>query len=308
MKLRSREINIFSMSALDLFASAMGAFMLLSIMSMPFFPNTGDSPELVAEVAAQLEQARDELAAAQDELAAAQDEIASTQDQLEEAADRIVVLEQENSGLTDELSRISVPDLDIVIALDISASMGEQIEQLKGQIVDLASVLNQLSPSVGIGVVAFGDRFYDQPITAQDILPTTNLPAIENFVATLRTELGLGNGYNDDTPEALGAALNRAVALSWRPVSQRRYIIVVTDATAYPEEMASTFDLARRFNAATGVQQVVSTVFILDPDNTREAELYLQELAQNGGGEFVDSTSGQSILASILMAVVSVQI
>ena len=29
MKSRNRDINIFSMSALDLFASAMGAFMLL---------------------------------------------------------------------------------------------------------------------------------------------------------------------------------------------------------------------------------------------------------------------------------------
>lgn len=37
MKLRSREINVFSMSALDLFASALGAFILISIVLMPYF-------------------------------------------------------------------------------------------------------------------------------------------------------------------------------------------------------------------------------------------------------------------------------
>ncbi len=39
MKPRSREINIFSMSALDLFASALGAFILIAIILLPFFPN-----------------------------------------------------------------------------------------------------------------------------------------------------------------------------------------------------------------------------------------------------------------------------
>ena len=61
MKFRNREVNVFSMSALDLFASSMGAFMLLSVMALPFFPNTGDSPELVAEVKEQLEEANDKL-------------------------------------------------------------------------------------------------------------------------------------------------------------------------------------------------------------------------------------------------------
>ena len=37
------------MSALDLFASGMGAFILLAIMALPFFPNTGNAPEPVPE-------------------------------------------------------------------------------------------------------------------------------------------------------------------------------------------------------------------------------------------------------------------
>ncbi len=39
MKRLNREINIFSMSALDLFASAMGVFILIALILFPFFPN-----------------------------------------------------------------------------------------------------------------------------------------------------------------------------------------------------------------------------------------------------------------------------
>ena len=61
MKTRSREINIFSMSALDLFASALGAFILITVVLFPFFPNTGDSQERVDEVKARLEQSNAQL-------------------------------------------------------------------------------------------------------------------------------------------------------------------------------------------------------------------------------------------------------
>jgi exonuclease VII large subunit len=37
MKRKNREINIFSMSALDLFASAMGAFLLIAVMALPYY-------------------------------------------------------------------------------------------------------------------------------------------------------------------------------------------------------------------------------------------------------------------------------
>ena len=39
MKKRSREISIFSMSTIDLFASALGAFILITVVLLPFFPN-----------------------------------------------------------------------------------------------------------------------------------------------------------------------------------------------------------------------------------------------------------------------------
>ena len=59
MKKSNREINIFSMSTLDLFASAMGAFILITLVLFPYVLNTvdseeGDSEDREAEVKAEL--------------------------------------------------------------------------------------------------------------------------------------------------------------------------------------------------------------------------------------------------------------
>lgn len=53
MKKRSREINIFSISALDLFASALGAFILMSLIFMVFFTMTTREPQSSEELEAQ---------------------------------------------------------------------------------------------------------------------------------------------------------------------------------------------------------------------------------------------------------------
>ena len=270
MKLRSKEINIFSMSALDLFASALGAFMLLSIMTLPFFPNTGDSPEVAAEVRQKLEEARNDKAA-----------------------------------LSQELAKVKIPDLDIVIALDISGSMTGEIAQLKQQISDLANVLDSLAPSVGIGIIAFGDREHDTPLTVFDIESTARIDAIQAFVNSMHANMGLGGGDNPDMPEALYAALTRAIGLSWRSVSQRRYIILITDNPAYPERINAAYRKARAFSRSA--QQHVSTVLVGGTPlrSSPGTEQFLSELAKAGQGQFIDSRHGQSMLASIILAVVS---
>lgn len=45
MKRKNRSIEIFNVSALDLFASAMGAFLLLAILMFPYFPNESDEDD-----------------------------------------------------------------------------------------------------------------------------------------------------------------------------------------------------------------------------------------------------------------------
>ena len=63
MRKRSREINIFSVSALDLFASALGAFILMSFIFMVFFTMTSKDSGNVEAARAALQQCEAQLAA-----------------------------------------------------------------------------------------------------------------------------------------------------------------------------------------------------------------------------------------------------
>ena len=119
MKKRSREINIFSMSALDLFASALGAFILITVVLFPFFPNTGDSPERTAEVRAELDAEIASLQAAldaalsdapeiQSQLAAAVTQTASLQQELGACSTRIDAIEEEFDTCRQQLQQTFV--------------------------------------------------------------------------------------------------------------------------------------------------------------------------------------------------------
>ena len=99
MKKATREINIFSMSALDLFASALGAFILITVMLFPYFPNTGDSPERVAAVRARLQQAQQQLQQAQQELQQSQQQLQQAQQELQQSQQQLQQAQQAQQEL-----------------------------------------------------------------------------------------------------------------------------------------------------------------------------------------------------------------
>ena len=97
MKFRSREINVFSISALDLFASALGAFILISIVLMPYFLRT--DPDEVARLRKNLAQAQAAEAATQQRLAQAQAAAAETGERLQQCQRQEASCRQEVEGL-----------------------------------------------------------------------------------------------------------------------------------------------------------------------------------------------------------------
>jgi hypothetical protein len=107
MKRKNREINIFSMSALDLFASAMGAFVIIAVVMFPYFPNTGDSPERVANVRAELEgqiaEIQQELEDTRDALAACQAENAELEAALSQCENDLAACQEDMEGLRDAI-------------------------------------------------------------------------------------------------------------------------------------------------------------------------------------------------------------
>jgi len=94
MKKISREINIFSMSALDLFASALGAFILLGVLLLPYFPNTGDSQERVDEIRALLQEQMEENARQAEQIERQAEQIETLQQQLQETQEELEETQQ----------------------------------------------------------------------------------------------------------------------------------------------------------------------------------------------------------------------
>ena len=280
MKTRSREVNVFSMSALDLFASALGAFILISIVLMPYFLHL--DPDEVAQLRRDLER---------------------TQDALEDTQQRLGQAQSENARLQRELEallnapKFQLPHLDVVMALDTTGSMREEVEGLRAEIAQFAELMLKLSPSLGIGVIDFKDRCEGPRAVRQLPLRLMDTGALSDLVAFTRTMTAGGSDCNKDRPEDLARALDAAVASSWRAESEARIIVIITDFPAYPEQEAHALATARGF-AARGPQFNVSVVVRGDGGD------FLEELAEAGNGKYVGS--GASFTATMLLALVGV--
>lgn len=282
MKSRSREVNVFSMSALDLFASAMGAFMFLAIIALPFFPNTGDSEESIQDLKSELEQAQAKIESVKKEKEAV--EAAKTEVEKE--------LREERST-----SKISFPTMDMVIALDTTASMDQQVKGLRAEIVDIANLLMKLSPDAALGVVDFKDRCEPRgAIRSKQIvkLDSRSVADLQRFVNTMRAG---SNNCNRDDEEAIDQALDAALAMNWRSTSKAKTIILISDNGAYASVANSVIQNAIQFHRS-GEKNQVSTVFV--PTQNANGRRYLQRLATNGGGKFV--TGGGSFVGTVLLA------
>ena len=273
MKPRRSEVAVFSIATLDLFASGMGAFILLAVIAMPFFPNTGSSSAHAERIQAELEKA-----------------------------------ERDKQALEAALAKASLQELELVVCVDVTASMTEQIEGLKREIGVLARILDQLAPSAGIGVVAFGDRLWTQAIRSHAIADTVDLSSLRAFVARLQPNMqDPGAGRNRDGPEAVAAALDAAARMNWDAAGDRRHIVVITDNAAYPDREEAALETARRFAATDG--RHVSTVranFTQNPGDRQAADRFLRRLAEAGRGQFVDAAGGESMIGSLLLAILGV--
>ena len=290
MKKRNREINIFSISALDLFASALGAFILIMVILMPYFPNTGDSAERVAEIEAELEKLKAQEAEAK---------------KITEALKgRLENLEKEKNALKGQVEKegqtirqIQLPHIDLVVALDTTGSMREEIEGLKTELASLAQIMTALTPSFGMGVIGFKDRT-DRPVISSVPLREIrrNSPALHSLQAFVNSlQAGSNPVTNRDNQEAIGTALREAIAMNWRPRAKLRVIVILSDHAAYPEEIEMTLQMARRFSATEG--QKISAVMIR---SAADAVQYMPRLAKAGKGTVV--LGGGSITAAILEA------
>jgi len=281
------------MSALDLFASALGAFIVLAAAMLPFYPNTGDSPEKVADIKKELAQAASELQQTKTALDDEEKKNQGLEDEIEKA-------KKELEGLT----KAKLPPLDLVIALDTTASMDSVVNGLKRDIQELAEVLDVLSDDVGIGLIEFKDNC--QPSTMIRALPLQKvsrggLARLRSFAEGMRA---WAPNCNQDFPEAMDEAMVVAAAMNWRPSTKKRSIILISDNPAENRNRAK--NSVREFVSRSGARHTVSTVYVNTflTGKAPDTVPFLKELAKLGKGKYVVEGSSSSFTITILKALV----
>ena len=329
MRRRNRELTLFGMASLDLFASALGAFILISIIIFPLIGDTSRSdpaepvPLLVAEPSPEPIECpvcpSDAVLptpvacpvlsppAPAPELPTVALPVAPPVAEPEPCPVCPVVPTPApcpEPGPSPGTSTYQLPHVDLVIALDVTSSMTRQVAALKAEVGQLSDLLSRMAPSFGIGLVAFGDREWERPTTTFPLRtisgPTLNRAAFRGFVNKLEVRMGLGGGANNDPPEAFLQALTDAARMPWRTESERRVIVLVTDNPAYPEEMGRTIATAAAIARMPGHR--VSTVYI----NTQgianlEVEGFLRRVAEAGQGQYVRDAGG-SLTVNLLLS------
>lgn len=318
MLVRSRQgLEVLSISSLDLFASALGAFILIAILLFPYYlrqPSieqdlAGAKQELSAagslasasqqgarEAAEERARAEAELARARESLTEAEAFAAAAEQAMANAAQSAETTRQELGSLGKKVASLAIVDLDLVFVMDTTGSMKNELEDIQANLSGIIRVLHRLAPTLRVGFVAFKDKPSKEITRTFTLTPmtTSSLNSILNFVRELRAR---GGG---DIPEPVDQALREAVAMDWRSEARGK-IIVIGDEPAHLRNWESTFELARTFREdlpPDALPRAVSTIFSGKRPRSRN---FFKRLASAGGGEFA-AHRGQMI-ESVLLSV-----
>jgi hypothetical protein len=307
-------MEMLTISALDIFASALGVFMLVAIL---MFPNYLKQPSIEAEQAgarAQLAAAADDMVHAREAVAdasaertAAETTLARAQARLTEAQALAARAAQEPQPQEvgapaepdtkgEQKVRIAIADLDLVFVMDTTGSMGPELADLRANLVGIIRVLSRLASSLRIGFVAFKDRgaVYVTRVYPLERMNDAHVDELLNFVGGLRAQ---GGG---DDPEAVDEALEAALAMPWRADAQGR-IIVIGDAPVHPHRYRQTMALAEQFRRSSPDEQAPRTVSSIYTGDSLALGRFFEQLAAAGGGD-VAVDQGQMI-ESVLLSV-----
>ena len=303
-----RSITILSMSALDVLAMATGVFVLLLVMLMPYYRKTMDAE---AEIEAVRVAATESLAEVQSLEATAARNRAEAGAAAAEAAElqaRATALEQaarqrlRPTPVVQEgpdPKRQAIEALDLVFAIDTTASMTPVIHDLAVSMRSIVRILQRLVPSVRIGISAYKD--HDIPLPPVITLPLTatdpHLPRIVGFLESLEASPVGSRSIDEDVHLGLEAA----TLMRWRP-DAKQVLVVIGDAEAHPENVNETFWRAQKFVQGNELR-TFSTLFVTTPSSLSAGNIarsYFQAIAKAGNGAFNDHTG--SMIESVLLS------
>ncbi|RMH14997.1 MAG: VWA domain-containing protein [Gemmatimonadetes bacterium] len=287
MKRRDRSINVFNMSMLDVISGALGAFLIIMIVLMPYYrkehidyraeieslraalAETESLAEALADATARAEAAERRAEAAEARASRAEASAAEARSRAAAAEARAA----EAARKADNALKV-----DLVFALDVTSSMADELDELRGSVRMITAALKSSAGSLRIGFIAYrdeGDAFVTRRFALTD-MSEGGIDRLQTFVD------GLAAAGGGDAPEAVDQAVIEAIGLSWRG-DARGILLVIGDAAAHPGDVERTFEAARRFRAS-GEDRRVSTLYV--GSSTSSHADFFRRLAEAGGGDY----------------------
>ena len=314
MRRRSRELSIFTLSALDVLAMATGVFVLLLVMLMPYHRKVADAHASIdavriaeAETEARvrtLEELgtlhRAEAEAAEAEAAAILAQAASLRqaaaEQRRQARRNAASQEQEEGDVTTPV----IEAIDLIFVIDTTASMGPVLREVAHSLRGIVRILERLVPSLRVGVVAYNDRDTGRvPVVTLPPTPTDlGLARIVAFIEGLSASTVGSRTVEED----VYMGLTSATALPLR-AEARQALVVVGDAAAHRHEQAQALFRAQSF-VRGHEHRSISTLFVTTPSSLmhgNDARSFFVALANAGGGSFNDHAG--SMIEGVLLSV-----
>jgi len=302
MRRLSRETTVFTTSAIDLFASALGAFILLVMILFPYYRNAG-SDDAYSRTQAIQEQRR---------LAAGTIERLLADQQLSES--EVQDLDEANRGIETALSRLrrQLADLRTQLA-DEPVAVPEPVEEVDEEpaalvagvefsILGLATKAKSFVIVVDMSgsMISYTDLMIKSILEVLEPLDETNEFAIVGYQGNPSPMLWAfpESGLVRGTPDQLEAARGFTRGLARRFSGSTPTHFALLSALQYPTDAVILMSDGEPDNAPGFIIQDIGgrnrfenkeihTVAIGDYTHNRGLVLFLQTLARQNGGDFV---------------------
>lgn len=145
---------------------------------------------------------------------------------------------------------ITTLSVDLLVIIDASGSMGNEIDSIKAKINTLTSSLSQEIPNLRMGVIVYGwDLYNEHPFDSRNQLQfTSDFNAVHTFINSLYASGGL---------EPWGDALNVANTYDWRTGAQK-LIIMIGDEDCDPGNIVGHGETGGYYNGSELLNEVQS--------------------------------------------------
>lgn len=185
--------------------------------------------------------------------------------------------------------------IDVVLAIDTTGSMSDDIARVQSASIDLFNTLRSSGANAQMGVVDYKDAESDAYGAKVDLQLTTNATSFADAIN------GLGADGGGDTPEYVLSGVQAAIGgMAWRP-GAKKIIIPLGDAPGKDPEPVGGLTTAKVLQNAYNLDPAQIYPIVLDAS----ASPFMQQLADGSAGELFEVADPTTVVASITQALLT---